>query len=141
MINNTEISERVEQIINFLGLNAKSFSEKLGYVRAQVVYDIINKRSKPSFEFFDRLSKSEFCDIFNWEWIITGNGQMESEVTNKDSEINFKELVLQKMFEKRISDLEEFKRKVELSINIDLEINGNDFNSGKGSTLFDGIKE
>lgn len=72
----SEISERITELIEFLGLNASSFSKKLGYKRAQSIYDILNGKSLPSFDFFYRLLNTEFSVQVNLEYIITGNGEL-----------------------------------------------------------------
>jgi len=73
---NTIISERLLQMIDYLGVTANDFARKLGYNRSQAIYDMLNGKSKPSFDFFDKLFLSEYSAIFNIEWIITGCGNM-----------------------------------------------------------------
>lgn len=72
MKNNPEISERITEIIEKLGLNTNAFAKKLGYDRSQVIYDILKGKSQPSFDFFFRFLNSEFSELFSVEWIITG---------------------------------------------------------------------
>jgi transcriptional regulator with XRE-family HTH domain len=76
MTKNTTISERIIQITDFLGVSINDFAKKIGYNRSQAVYDVVNGKSKPSFDFFDKLYNSEYSGIFNYEWIITGKGEM-----------------------------------------------------------------
>lgn len=81
--NNTEISERILQIIDYLGLNVNSFAKKLGYERSQVIYDIIKGKAKPSYDFFNRFLNTEYSDIVLLEWLITGKGDMLKAVITK----------------------------------------------------------
>lgn len=81
--NNTEISERISQIIDYLGLNVNSFAKKLGYERSQVIYDIIKGKAKPSYDFFNRFLNTEYSDIVLLEWLITGKGDMLKAVITK----------------------------------------------------------
>ena len=82
---NTEISERIKLLIESLGSNRNSFAKALGYDRSQAIYDLINGKAKPSFDFFSRLLSSEYSDTVNVDWIITGSGSMlKSKVKPKD---------------------------------------------------------
>lgn len=76
MKENTSISERLSQMIDYLHLNANEFAKNLKYNRSQAIYDILNGKSKPSFDFFQKLENSEYSEIFNYGWIIGGNGSM-----------------------------------------------------------------
>lgn len=62
--------------MQYTGDTRNGFAVKLGYERAQTVYDIINMKSAPSYDFFRRFSISEYSDIFNLKWLLTGNGPM-----------------------------------------------------------------
>ncbi len=72
----TTIAERIVLITQELQLSINEFALKLGYNRSQILYDVINGKSKPSFQFFEKLSQSEFSELFSYEWIITGHGHM-----------------------------------------------------------------
>ena len=71
---NTEISARVARMIEILGQNPNSFAKKLGYGRAQTIYDIIEGKSAPSYDFFNRFVMSEFSVSFNLRWLLAGEG-------------------------------------------------------------------
>lgn len=75
MEKNTEISERIKKVIDFVGVTNNDFAKKLGYERSQSIYDIINGKSKPSFDFFEKLSNSEYSEIIDFENLITGKGE------------------------------------------------------------------
>ncbi|HEA28393.1 MAG TPA: hypothetical protein ENH91_00095 [Leeuwenhoekiella sp.] len=79
MKENTEISERIKQLIDFLGVNKNQFAKDIGYDRTQTVYDIVNGKAKPSFDFFNRFINSEYSERVNVEWLIAGKGS----ITNK----------------------------------------------------------
>lgn len=76
MKENTEVSSRLQKMLDYIGINAPEFATKLGYNRPQTIYDIINGKAKPSFDFFHKLENSEYSDLFNYKWIIGGNGEM-----------------------------------------------------------------
>ena len=71
-----EISARITKMIEYLGETPNSFATKLGYPRAQTIYDIQKKKSAPSFDFFQRFSIAGFSAIINYDWLLTGEGSM-----------------------------------------------------------------
>jgi len=80
---NTEISERIYQVIEFLAITPNKFSKSLGYVRTQTIYDILNGKSAPSYDFFKRLFNSEYSEIIDPIWILTGNGSLKKNMASK----------------------------------------------------------
>jgi hypothetical protein len=76
MVKNTTISERLLQVIDFLNITSNDFAKKLGYNRSQIIYDVLNGKSKPSFDFFNKFYNSEYSGNIDPEWLLTGNGEM-----------------------------------------------------------------
>jgi phage repressor protein C with HTH and peptisase S24 domain len=72
----SDVSEKLKKLISDTGNNTNSFAKKLGYERSQAIYDILNGKSQPSFDFFKRLKQSEYSDLsiddtfFNSELIV-----------------------------------------------------------------------
>lgn len=83
MEKNTEISERLAEIINSAGTTPNNFAKLLGYPRSQTIYDILNGKSSPSCDFFKRYIFSEFSEIYSLEWLITGEGRMTRPLIDK----------------------------------------------------------
>lgn len=81
---NTEISARVAEMIEILGETPNSFSKRLGYSRAQTLYDILSGKSAPSYDFFHKFAISEFSVIVSLRWLLTGMGEAK-EVTCPDN--------------------------------------------------------
>lgn len=73
---NTEISERISKLIDSLGVKPNAFAIGLGYSRSQTIYDILNGKSAPSFDFFNKLALSEYSEIINMDWVLTGRGKI-----------------------------------------------------------------
>lgn len=73
---NTEISDRILKLIDALGVNPNAFARTLGYNRSQTVYDILKGKSAPSFDFFQKLAKSEYSAYINIDWVLTGRGEI-----------------------------------------------------------------
>ena len=88
--NNTEISERISQIIDYVGVTRNEFAKTLAYSRSQSVYDILNNKSKPSYDFFNRFFNSEYSELINSIWLMTGKGHMlyEKNVVNNEIDGN-----------------------------------------------------
>jgi hypothetical protein len=85
MKNNSEISERITEIIEYLSINPNLLAKNLGYERSQTIYDIIKKKSAPSYDFFQRFMSSEYSDKISIKWLFTGDGKI-SDVKKLDSE-------------------------------------------------------
>ncbi len=72
----TDFTLIISQIIEYLGVTRNDFAKTLGYKRSQSIYDISSGKSRPSFDFFERFFKSDYRNIFNPNWIFTGQGEM-----------------------------------------------------------------
>lgn len=81
---NTEISERISKLIEALGIKPNAFALALGYNRSQTIYDIVNGKSAPSFDFFNKLAMSEYSEILNMNWVLTGRGEILLSKTPKN---------------------------------------------------------
>lgn len=71
---NTEISARIDELICLLHTNPNKFAAALGYSRSQTIYDIINGKSAPSYDFFNRFCNSGYSVFINLNWLLTGSG-------------------------------------------------------------------
>ena len=79
----TEISARIAEILANEGLSPNNFASKLGYQRSQTIYDIVNGKSAPSYDFFNKFAVSEFSETYNLDWLLTGRGEMNKEKSEK----------------------------------------------------------
>ncbi|MBQ4392071.1 MAG: peptidase S24 [Prevotella sp.] len=79
----TEISARIAEILEKEGVSRNDFASKLGYSRSQTVYDIVNAKSAPSYDFFNRFALSEYSEIYSLDWLLTGKGEMHKEKSEK----------------------------------------------------------
>lgn len=68
-------NERIQKIIDNEGLNAKLFSEKLGFERPQVIYDILKNKTKTITENLAVKIISVFPQYSKY-WLLTGEGDM-----------------------------------------------------------------
>lgn len=76
---NAGISARIKDVIDFFKDTPNGFAIKLGYKRAQTVYDILSAKSAPSYDFFSRFIDAGFSDRINMDWLIGGKGRMLKE--------------------------------------------------------------
>ena len=84
MDKNTEISERIIELVDFLNITKNDLAVNLGYNRSQAIYDMANGKAKPSFDFFSRLLNSEYSELINVEYLITGKGQLAKTKSTKN---------------------------------------------------------
>lgn len=68
-------SRKIELLLNHLQINAKAFSERLGYDRPQVIYDVQKGRTKRISEDLAIKITSVFPEV-NRVWLLTGEGDM-----------------------------------------------------------------
>lgn len=84
---NAEISARVDEMLALLHTNPNKFANALGYGRTQTIYDILNGKSAPSFDFFRRFLMSGYSVFINLRWLITGEGCPIIEETYYESDL------------------------------------------------------
>ena len=87
MVNTKEFTKRLEKIINFYGLSASSFADKIGVQRSSISH-ILSGRNKPSLEFVMKvLSPFPEVDLY---WLLNGKGEFPKNAKSKpeDSSLN-----------------------------------------------------
>jgi len=121
---NTDISERIYQVIEHLSITPNKFTKTLGYKRAQTIYDILNCKSAPSYDFFNRLFNSEYSAMINPIWLLTGKGALTDNISSNQDRSSIlpncqscieKERTI-KALEKNVELLEKLNRSLELHI-------------------------
>lgn len=81
MINSSEFIKRLEQIIEYYGLSASSFSDKIGVQRSSISH-ILSGRNKPSLDFVMKiLSSFPEVDLY---WLLNGKGTFPKKENDKD---------------------------------------------------------
>lgn len=84
---NAEISARVDEMICLLHTNPNKMANALGYSRAQTIYDILNGKAAPSYDFFRRFLASGYAAFINLRWLISGEGSPIIEETYYQSDL------------------------------------------------------
>lgn len=74
--------EKIEKILMYLNVNAKVFSEDLGYMRPQIIYDIQKGKTKRISEELASKIVSVFPDISK-SWLLADEGDMLKEQFNQ----------------------------------------------------------
>lgn len=68
-------SEKIEKLLIYLNINAKVFSEKLGYDKAQIIYDVQKGKTKTISDKLASKIVSVFPDISK-SWLLADEGDM-----------------------------------------------------------------
>jgi DNA-binding XRE family transcriptional regulator len=68
-----EFNDRITKVIEYSELTPAEFAEEIGVQRSSISH-IISGRNKPSLDFITKI-KSTFPK-FEWNWLITGEGEM-----------------------------------------------------------------
>lgn len=77
-------AERIQALIDNMGLNAKIFSEQCGYDRPQVIYDLLKGRTRNiSASMCDKIMRA--VPNLNRTWLLTGDGEMYNNAAVKSS--------------------------------------------------------
>lgn len=100
----SEISERIKQVLDYLNVSVSQFAKKIGISRPQGIYDYLNGKVKPSFDFFNAFAKSEYSEKIDVSWLLTGKGEMVrgSYGSEKFPQTLIREAVMQSILEKDI---------------------------------------
>lgn len=102
MINSEDFIKRLEIILDYYGLNASSFADKIGVQRSSLSH-LLSGRNKPSLDFILKIL-DVFPDV-DLYWILNGKGSFpKSEIENKTNTpaLTFDELTKESSTEKEI---------------------------------------
>ena len=75
MINNLEVSKRLQKLIEFYGESASSFAERIGVQRSSISH-ILSGRNKPSLDFVMKVLK-HYPEVELY-WLLNGKGNFPS---------------------------------------------------------------
>lgn len=76
MINTEKFNTRLQKIMDFHGLSASAFADKIGVQRSSISH-VLSGRNKPSLDFIMKvLSEFKEVDLY---WLINGKGSFPSE--------------------------------------------------------------
>ena len=114
-----DIIDRLQEIIDYAGLNVSSFAKKIGVVDQTIRGIVVQRRNKPG---FDILSK--ILQTFTWinaEWLITGKGEMiKQETTAKTENSPSLTELIQYLREKDLKIEKLIEEKTELKIKFEM---------------------
>ncbi|WP_411030856.1 helix-turn-helix domain-containing protein [Spongiimicrobium sp. 3-5] len=82
MVNTEEFVGRLEQIIQYHGLSASAFADKIRVQRSSISH-VLTGRNKPSLEFVMKVVQA-FPEV-NLYWLLNGKGVFPSESTKPSS--------------------------------------------------------
>ena len=67
--------KKIEEMLAYLNINAKAFSEKLGYERPQIIYDILKGRTKRISEDL-AIKITTVFPVIRKSWLLADDGDM-----------------------------------------------------------------
>ena len=79
MINTKDFTERLIKIMQYHGLSASAFADRVGVQRSSISH-LLSERNKPSLDFVMKLV-SHFKEV-DLNWLVTGFGSYPSEGTS-----------------------------------------------------------
>jgi plasmid maintenance system antidote protein VapI len=119
MVNSTDFAKRLGKILDYYGLSATAFSEKIDFNRSTISH-LISGRNKPSLEFVMKVVNT-FEEV-NLYWLLNGKGTFPStnEIEKKEATETAKfqnnktgisvEKPIQKNASSKISNVEETEK-------------------------------
>ena len=102
MVNSTEFAKRLQKILDFYGLSATAFSEKIDFNRSTISH-LLSGRNKPSLEFVMKVL-NQFPEVGLY-WLLNGTGNFPS-TSSSEKEYKIPKSVFQQIDDDsgRISD-------------------------------------
>lgn len=88
MVNSTEFAKRLQKILEFYGLSATAFSEKIDFNRSTISH-LLSGRNKPSLEFVMKVL-NQFPEVELY-WLLNGTGNFPSALSTEKPKIVPKE--------------------------------------------------
>ncbi|HPE82832.1 MAG: helix-turn-helix transcriptional regulator [Aequorivita sp.] len=82
MINSSDFVKRLEKIMEYYGITATTFAEKMDFNRSTISH-LLSGRNKPSLEFVMKLLQ-KFPEV-EMNWLLYGKGSFPSTPENKNS--------------------------------------------------------
>lgn len=79
MVNSKDFVKRLEKILEYYGISATAFAEKMDFNRSTISH-LLSGRNKPSLEFVMKLLK-EFPEV-EMNWLLYGKGSFPSTLEN-----------------------------------------------------------
>jgi transcriptional regulator with XRE-family HTH domain len=82
MINSLDFVKRLEKILEYYGITATAFAEKMDFNRSTISH-LLSGRNKPSLEFVMKLLQ-KFPEV-EMNWLLYGKGNFPSTLENKST--------------------------------------------------------
>ena len=84
MVNTSNFSKRLQKILDFYGVTARSFSEKIAFNRSTISH-LLSGRNKPSLEFVMKVLQTyPEVDLY---WLLYGKGSFPTTVNKVNTQI------------------------------------------------------
>ena len=114
-----DIIDRLQEIIDYAGLNVSSFAKKIGVVDQTIRGIVVQRRNKPGFDILAKILQTSTW--INAEWLITGKGEMiKQETTAKTENSPSLTELIQYLREKDLKIEKLIEEKTELKIKFEM---------------------
>lgn len=80
MVNNEEFAKRIKKLMNFYGLSATQFADKINVQRSSISH-LLSGRNKPSLDFVVKVVQS-FAEV-DLYWLLNGKGNFPKQEQSK----------------------------------------------------------
>ena len=129
MVNIDDFVKRIEILLEYYGLNAASFADKIGVQRSSLSH-LLSGRNKPSLDFV--LKIVEVFPEIDLYWILIGKGNFlksNNEICNLGTETTTEKTNLASLISDDSNNVKEKKEKIHSEKNADFQISN--FSSGE----------
>lgn len=113
MVNTSDFSKRLQQILNYYGLSATSFSEEISFNRSTISH-LLSGRNKPSLEFVMKVLKT-YPEVELY-WLLNGKGSFPA-LKKSDSKNTTDVSVSNSEISSEISEQQKIHQKQDISEN------------------------
>lgn len=108
MVNSTEFAKRLQKVLDFYGLSATAFSEKIDFNRSTISH-LLSGRNKPSLDFVMKVL-NQFQEVGLY-WLLNGTGNFPS-TSSSEKEYNIPKSAFRQTDDVKSGSISDKKKKI-----------------------------
>lgn len=108
MVNSTEFAKRLQKVLDFYGLSATAFSEKIDFNRSTISH-LLSGRNKPSLDFVMKVL-DQFPEVGLY-WLLNGTGNFPS-TSSSEKEYNIPKSAFRQTDDVKSGSISDKKKKI-----------------------------
>lgn len=108
MVNSTEFAKRLQKVLDFYGLSATAFSEKIDFNRSTISH-LLSGRNKPSLDFVMKVL-NQFPEVGLY-WLLNGTGNFPS-TSSSEKEYNIPKSAFRQTDDVKSGSISDKKKKI-----------------------------